>query len=358
MTRGKQWARCIALVVALWAAWLVASGCSLILAFHAMTLAGLNSAIAISLVVIGALTALGIDMYQASKNAKEFYKEAEESPKKYQRDERLSAELGVAVYRHAGRDIAEANSLYSKPYIIVYPEGYSEEELRAIAYHEYSHIKRRSVIPKGAAKGAAKLSTFVVALLLALVANIGEYVHLYYSGKYDFLYDINFYISHVAIAAASLVLARDVVYPLIIKIEIIKKVDIVTIFLLSSIISFVALVLIFAELSFLLPSPQIGLSDALSSVLSVFGAYLALWLAGHFSELLADAEAALAVGPGPVISALVKTREIVREKEEKLKRELEVSDAPFASVFYRVIKLLDTHPPVSLRIWLLRLCAK
>jgi len=274
MTCGKQWARCIALVVALWAAWLAALGCSLFLAFCAMTLAGLNSAIAILLVVIGALAALGIDMYIDSKKARYFYEYL--ANKLYHRDERLSAELGVNVYRGAFRHIASSGGFYSKPYILVYLEGYSEEELKATAYHEYSHIKRRDAIVEAAVKGAAIVSTIVVAFLLTLFGNLGKY------------------------------------------------------------------------------SP----SDVLAPALAVAGVYLTLWLAGHFSELLADAESALAVGPGPVLSSFVKDLEIERENREKSRRELEKRGVRFPFLYELVHRLLDTHPPAAIRMWLMRLCAR
>ena len=323
---------CFALAVGLWGLWLTATAASFALSLYAMSLAGLSLAVAALAAAVGALVAVGVFVYLEWRWARRHYNRVIRSGV-YQLDEALSAELGVEVYKCTRRCYLGASALFPKPRIAVNSEAFSEEEQRAVAYHEYSHIKRREFFVKEALKGAAKASAAVVAFQLALAAGFGGWAYF------------------AAAAIASLVWARDVAELLD------EKRDILHDALLSSILFSIPAALL-ARLLPPGPAPQIGPLDALAALLASAGAFLFLALVDYASELLADAEAALAVGPGPVLNALAKTREIEREAAEDFKRELVERGAKYPTLRYLVHRLLDTHPPTSLRMWLMRLCVK
>jgi len=322
---------CIVLAAGLWAVWLLALGASLFLSFYAMSLAGLSLATATLAAVAGTSVAVGEYLYLRLKLAEQIYTYVKRLGK-CRLDEDLSAELGVEVYKCAGWYHSATGFDFSKPCILVDSEAYSDEELKAVVYHELSHIGRRDSFMKEIISGAAKASTIVVAFQLALAAGFGE-------------------LDYVAAAiATALVFTREV------AILITRKKD----FLLNFIASFIFFSIPLAGfLSVFLPpgpAPQIDTWDALAAALVSVGAHLALRIASHVSELLADAESALVVGPGPVFSALVKVEEVEREETKEFKRLLVESGTRLPALRYLVHRLSATHPPTSLRMRLIRLC--
>jgi len=329
MPCGRRRAVCVVLAAGLWGLWLLALGTSLYLSFYAMSLVGLGLAAAALAVVVGALAAVVLYVY-GSDRGRFIYAYVRRSGK-CQLDEGLSAELGVEVYKCVEWHSPGSSALLPKPYITVdQSEFSSEEEQRAVAYHELSHIRRRDAYVKEALKGAAKASTVVAVFQLALAAGFGAYAYI------------------AAAAAASLLLAKDAADQLG------EEEGLLHLFFLFIFFSLPAALL--ARFLPPGPAPQIGPLDALTALLASAGAYAASRLAGHASELLADVESALAVGPGPLLQLFTRAVEEEREAWRELKRRLVESGAKYPTLRYLYHRVSATHPPTSLRMRLIRLC--
>jgi len=330
MPRGKCRAVCIVLAAGLWVAWPTAIAASLLLSFYAMSLVGLGKATAALAAVVGALAAVVLYVY-GSDRGRFFYAYVRRSGK-CQLDGGLSAELGVEVYKCEGWYSPGSSALLPKPYITVDQlEFSSEEEQRAVVYHELSHIRRRDSFVKEALKGAAKASAVVVVFQLALAAGLGAYAYI------------------AAAAAASLIWREEAAETLGDE-ELSPE---------GLFLSFIFLSLPAGLLARLLPpgpAPQIGPLDALTSSLAAAGAYMASKFASHVSELLADVESALAVGPGPLLQLFTRAVEEEREAWGELKRRLVEGGAKYPTLRYLFHRLLDTHPPAAVRMRLIRLC--
>jgi len=321
---------CIVLAAGLWGLWLTAIASSLFLSLYAMSLAGLGLAAAALAAVVGALAAVVLYVY-GSDRGRFFYAYVRRSGK-CQLDEGLSAELGVEVYKCEGWYSPGSSALLPKPYITVDQlEFSSEEEQRAVAYHELSHVKRRDFFLKVALKGAAKASAVAVVFQLALAAGLGEYAYV------------------AAAAAASLIWREEAA-------EALGDEELSPASLLISFIYFTLPAGLLARLLPPGPAPQIGPLDALMALSAAAGAYLASRLAGHVSELLADVESALAVGPGLLLQLFTRAVEEEREAWRELKRRLVEGGAKYPTLRYLYHRLSATHPPAAVRMWLIRLC--
>jgi len=319
---------CIVLAAGLWGLWLLALGASFYLSFYAMSLVGLGLATAALAVVVGSLAAVALYVYESDRG-RFIYAYVRRSGK-CQLDEGLSAELGVEVYKCVEWHSPGSSALLPKPYITVDQSEFSSEEQRAVAYHELSHIRRRDAYVKEALKGAAKASAVVAVFQLALAAGFGAYAYI------------------AAAAAASLLLAKDAADQLG------EEEGLLHLFFLLIFFSLPAGLL--ARFLPPGPAPQIGPLDALAALLASAGAYAASRLAGHASELLADVESALAVGPGPLLQLFTRAVEEEREAWRELKRRLVESGAKLPALRYLYHRVSATHPPTSLRMRLIRLC--
>jgi len=331
---------CIALAAGLWIAWFLAIAASLFLAFYAMWLTSFGFATAALAAVVGALAAVVLYVY-GSDRGRFFYAYVRRSGK-CQLDEGLSAELGVEVYKCEGWYSPGSSALLPKPHITVDQlEFSSEEEQRAVVYHELSHIRRRDFFLKVALKGAAKASAVVVVFQLALAAGLGEYAYI------------------AAAAAASLIWLKEVAEAMLGEEPRVGGREELEELAISLLFSFVVFSIPAGLLARLLPpgpAPQIGPLDALAALLAAAGAYAALRLASHVSELLADVESALAVGPGPLLQLFTRAVEEEREAWRELKRQIVEGGAKYPTLRYLYHRLSATHPPAAVRMWLIRLC--
>jgi len=321
---------CVALAAGLWVAWFLAIAASLFLAFYAMWLAGFGFATAALAVAAGALAAVVLYVY-GSDRGRFFYAYVRRSGK-CQLDEGLSAELGVEVYKCEGWYSPGSSALLPKPYITVDQlEFSSEEEQRAVAYHELSHIRRRDAFVKEALKGAAKASAVVDVFQLALAAGLGAYAYI------------------AAAAVASLIWREEAA-------EALGDEDLSPEGLFLSFMYFTLPATLLARFLPPGPPPQIGPLDALTALLAAAGAYMASRLASHISELLADVESALAAGLGPLLQLFTRAVEEEREAWRELKRRLVESGAKHPTLRYLFHRLSATHPPAAVRMRLIRLC--
>jgi len=331
---------CIVLAAGLWGLWLLALGASLYLSFYAMSLVGLGLATAALAAAAGALASVGVYALSELEGARLFYAYARRSGV-CQLDEGLSAELGVEVYKCAGWFSSGSSALFPRPHVVVDSEAYSEEEQRAVAYHEHSHIRRRDAAVEAAARGAAKAPAVAVVFQLALAAGFDKHAYI------------------AAAAVASLIWLKEVAEAALGEEPKLGGREELVDFAISLIFSLTLFSLPAALLGAFLPpgpAPQIGPLDALVALLASAGAYAASRLVSHASELLADVEAALAAGVGPALGVLAKVEEVEGVVWGELKRRLVESGAKYPTLRYLVHRLLDTHPPAAVRIRLIRLC--
>jgi len=328
---------CIVLAAGLWAVWLLALGASLYLSLYAVSLVGLGLAAAALAAAAGALAAVGVYALSELEGARLFYAYARRSGV-CQLDEGLSAELGVELYKCAGWFSSGSSALFPRPHVVVDSEAYSEEEQRAVAYHEHSHIRRRDAAVEAAARGAAKASAVLAVFQLALAAGLGKHAYI------------------AAAAAASLIWLKEVSEAALGEEPKLGEREELAISLIFSLTLFSLPAALLGAFLPPGPAPQIGPLDALVALLASAGAYAASRFAGHASELLADVESALAAGVEPALGVLAKVEEVERVVWGELKRRLVEGGAKYPTLRYLVHKLLDTHPPAAVRMRLIRLC--
>lgn len=315
---------CIALAVGLWAAWLAALGASLFFAFYAMSLAGLSLPVAAAVVLVGALAGVRV-MAQGFKLAVSAIEE------KCVVDEALSKALGVKVYRCPWRDLFGVSLGWPFTSIAVgYPRGFTEEEVKASLLHELSHVKRRDFFLATPLKTAIKAALIALFFQLALAAGVGG-------------------ASYGATLAFALVVAeREICRDCGGYLAKYVGLPFLALFMLLGLAGWYD-----KEALPVPPPPQLGLWDAAAATLALASSYLTWRLSRLISELLADVEAAAAVGEA-MATALKKAEEYKRGFEE-LNKMVGIT----RGLVDKLLALLyAVHPPYSLRIKLLRLCAK
>jgi len=329
MPRGKRRAVCIALAVVLWAAWLTTVGASFALSLYAMWLTGLSLPVAALAAGVGASVGVGVYVYLARERVKWLFAAVRElGPDNCRLDEEFTARLGVEVYMCTALNHYGTALNLPKRRIVVNHLSLSKEEVEAVVYHEFSHVRRIDGVLEYAAEGAAKASAVVVVFQLALAAGLGPWAYFAAAAAAVFvLVGVRGLLAEGYGAAALLLMAMAAALPL------------------------------FAHLP-PGPAPQIDPSAALAAVLAAAGAYLASHFDLFAAELLSDVETALAVGPGPMLNLLVKTWEKEREAIEWLKREFKARGWKFPTLWHKLYNVLSDYPPTPVSIRLLKLCAK